>query len=371
MSDAILQDLTADFATRAALHDAEASFPFENFARLHDLGLLGLTVPHSRGGRDASLAEARAVIEATARGDASTALVLVMQLLFQRMVAQDEGWPEALRDRIGREAVESGALINALSVEPELGTPQRGGLPATVGVRAGEGWRLSGRKRFSTGIPLLTWLAVVGRTDEAEPRMGLFVVRRDAPGISVVETWNHLGMRATHSHDVVFDDTPVEPGHFVPMRPFAERAAGSQAWAWVLLASLYNAVAEVARDWLVGFLKERTPTNLGAPLSTLPRMQEAVGRIEALLYANRTLLDSLTARIDADGPVGPTEGTLVKYLVTGNAVDAVTQALELTGNHGLSRNNPLERHYRDVLCSRVHTPQNDVILTGAGRAALA
>jgi len=44
--------------------------------------------------------------------------------------------------------------------------------------------------------------------------------------------------------------------------------------------------------------------------------------------------------------------------------------LELTGNPGLSRHNPLERHYRDVLCSRIHSPQDDTILTGAGRAGL-
>ncbi|HBO80942.1 MAG TPA: acyl-CoA dehydrogenase, partial [Cupriavidus sp.] len=56
---------------------------------------------------------------------------------------------------------------------------------------------------------------------------------------------------------------------------------------------------------------------------------------------------------------------------TGNAIRAVELALQLSGNQGLSRNNPLERHYRDVLCSRIHTPQNDSILTAAGRTALA
>lgn len=45
----------------------------------------------------------------------------------------------------------------------------------------------------------------------------------------------------------------------------------------------------------------------------------------------------------------------------------VELALQLAGNHGLSRNNPLERHYRDVLCSRIHTPQNDSILVAAGK----
>ncbi|MNO06445.1 hypothetical protein D3C81_2282130 [compost metagenome] len=56
--------------------------------------------------------------------------------------------------------------------------------------------------------------------------------------------------------------------------------------------------------------------------------------------------------------------------MTGNAIRAVELALQLSGNHGLSRNYPVERHYRDVLCSRIHTPQNDSVLVAAGRAQL-
>jgi alkylation response protein AidB-like acyl-CoA dehydrogenase len=56
--------------------------------------------------------------------------------------------------------------------------------------------------------------------------------------------------------------------------------------------------------------------------------------------------------------------------VTNNAIAAVEDALSLTGNHGLSRTNPLERHYRDVLCGRVHTPQDDATRISAGRLAL-
>ena len=53
-----------------------------------------------------------------------------------------------------------------------------------------------------------------------------------------------------------------------------------------------------------------------------------------------------------------------------NAIRAVELALQLSGNHGLTRHNPLERHWRDVLCSRIHTPQNDAVLVAAGKRAL-
>lgn len=89
-----------------------------------------------------------------------------------------------------------------------------------------------------------------------------------------------------------------------------------------------------------------------------------------MLRANQVLLDDAAARTDAGEAPTPADSGLLKYTVTGNAIRAVELALQLSGNHGLSRNNPLERHYRDVLCSRIHTPQNDSILVAAGRAQL-
>lgn len=65
------------------------------------------------------------------------------------------------------------------------------------------------------------------------------------------------------------------------------------------------------------------------------------------------------------------ESGLVKSLITNQAVQAVEAAQSLTSNHGLARKNPLERHWRDVLCGRIHTPQDDSVWQQAGRRALA
>jgi alkylation response protein AidB-like acyl-CoA dehydrogenase len=88
------------------------------------------------------------------------------------------------------------------------------------------------------------------------------------------------------------------------------------------------------------------------------------------LYENRVLIDNGAARAERGEHVGASEANLIKYIATKNAIRAVELGVELTGNPGLSRNNPLERHYRDVLCSRIHSPQSDTILVGAGRAGL-
>src|SRR5206468_10566199 len=93
-----------------------------------------------------------------------------------------------------------------LRAEPDLGSPRRGGLPGPVERKAGRGWRLSGRKIYSTGAAILKWYAVWAKTDEPELRVGLFLVQAGLPGTRIVETWDHLGLRASGSHDVVFED---------------------------------------------------------------------------------------------------------------------------------------------------------------------
>ncbi|WP_338639833.1 acyl-CoA dehydrogenase family protein [Burkholderia pyrrocinia] len=384
---ALLDRLAPALAADAARNDVDGRFPHENFARLHRAGLIAQVVPREHGGAGATLARASRIVAAVARADPATALVLTMTYLQHRALARaDNRWPAQVRRAVFDSAVVQGALINALRVEPALGSPSRGGLPETVARRDGDGWLLSGHKLYSTGIPALRWLAVWARTDEPEPRVGVFLVPRDrdADGdrIRVIESWNHLGLRASGSHEVVFDDVRLPADHAVDVRAphawavsaathaDADAQADQQAWMVVLLGSLYDAVARASRDWLVGFATTRAPSGLGAPLATLPRVQEAVGEIEGWLHANRVLLDDHIARTDAGNAPSLTTSGLVKRTVTEHAIRAVEQALKLSGNHGLSRSNPLERHYRDVLCSRVHTPQDDAIAIAAGRAVL-
>jgi alkylation response protein AidB-like acyl-CoA dehydrogenase len=374
--DRTLTDLSRRFADRAEALDREAAFPFDNLADLHAAGLVASVVPAAAGGGGVSLAEARRIVAAVAEGEPSTALVLTMTYLVHRSLARTESrWDPRLRDAVWASAVADGALANSLRVEPDLGSPARGGLPGTVARRDGDGWRLSGHKLYTTGIPALRWLLVYGRTDDPDPRVGVFLVPRDTPGIRVIESWDHLGLRSSGSHEVVFDNVWLPLDHAVDLRPPTAWHGGPEAdqcaWMVVMLGALYDGVARAARGWLLPFLAHRAPGSLGSPLSTLQRVQQTVGEIDALLWANRALLDDLVRATDAGRPPTAHDSGLVKFNVTGNAVRVVELALQLTGNHGLSRRNPLERHHRNVLCSRIHTPQNDSSLTAAGKSAFA
>ncbi|MEA5603856.1 acyl-CoA dehydrogenase family protein [Nostoc sp. UHCC 0252] len=367
--------LAKDFATRAGIHDKDASFPFENFTALHEAGLLSLTIPRELGGEGLGLSTICRVIEGIARGDASTALVLTMHYLQHANAARSRRWNPEVYKRLCRESIEGIALLNAARVEPELGTPARGGLPATIAERTTKGWRLTGHKQYTTGSPILSYFVVWARTTEDEPQVGNFLVPRDLPGLQIVETWDHLGMRATGSHDLILENVLIPSEYALNINPISAAPSFDQlvpTWGSLTVSALYLGVATSARDWLVKYLWERSPSNLQEPLATLPRFQTAVGEIEALLFANNTLIYSLAENIDKgkyESNVG-LQAQAVKYLTTTNSIRAVEIALELTGNPGMLKRNPLERHYRDVLCSRIHTPQNDVICQSLGKSAL-
>jgi alkylation response protein AidB-like acyl-CoA dehydrogenase len=365
--------LAPRFAARAALHDREASFPFENFKELSEAGLLALTVPAALGGGGAGARDAARTLGIFAKADPSTALVLSMHYIQHLVMARSQRWPVRLARKLAKETVEGVALINALRVEPDLGSPARGGLPATIARRTETGWRLTGRKIYSTGAPILKWYAVWAKTDEPEIRVGLFLVPAGLPGMRIEETWDHLGLRASGSHDVIFEDVAFPLDYEIDVRKPEEWATPDFTQgilSAILVSSIYDGVARAARDWLIQFLKERVPANLGAPLASLPRAQEILGAIEARLAVNARLIDSFAGDFDDGVLLDATEASAIKMTVTNNAVAAVEDALSLSSNHGLTRANPLERHYRDVLCGRVHTPQDDATRVTLGRLAL-
>jgi alkylation response protein AidB-like acyl-CoA dehydrogenase len=362
-----LPEVTGALAAQAEQNDRSADFPAAGIGVVHAAGLLTATVGRRYGGAGAGLADTARILRALGRGDPSVALITAMTLFAHAGQDALPTWPDDVYQAALAESATGPVLINALRVEPELGTPARGGLPRTVAREAADGWAVTGRKIFSTGAVGLRWMAVWARTEDAEPQVGSFLVRSDAPGITIERTWDHLGLRASRSDDVTFAATPAVPARlWPPPGPSLPPAA----WNALGLSALYLGVAAAARDWLITFLRERTPAALGAPLATLPRFQQAVGEIESALNSAGDLVDALARRVDDGDETATAHVNEVKLIATRAAISSVSDAVALTGNNGLTRKNPLERHFRDVLCARVHTPQDDSVAVAAGRAAL-
>ncbi|MFC0216977.1 acyl-CoA dehydrogenase family protein [Pseudochelatococcus lubricantis] len=367
------RDLGREFAARAARYDETGEFPVANFEALHEAGLLGLTTAREHGGLGGGLRDALAAVSAVAHGDPSTALVYAMHLNNQYSASHSGKWPAHLVERVTRANREGVALLNAAQVEPAVGSPSHGTLPQTVARRDGGTWLISGRKIYTTGIPLLKWALVLAVTDETEPRLGSFLVPTDAPGLRVERTWNAVGMRATRSDDIVLENVAIPYEDTIDLAPASagiRRDERESAWYFGLVPAVYDGAAHAARDWLVNFAASRTPGSLGAPLSSLPRFHDGVGQIEVLLGINRRLLRGLAEDYDLGRPFGA-DAVIVKHAVIENAQAATLIALDLGGNPGINRDNPLERHHRDALGGKAHAPQNNLIRTNLGRAAFA
>ena len=376
LSDAALARVTQALAANAARYDRTGEFPWESIQAVHDAGLLTFGIGAAYGGGDVSLPDLARVLQALGKGDPSVALLTAMTVLQHVGQAKAPRWPDGLYRKVVAESFARPTLLNAIRAEPELGAPARGGLPATTVRRTSAGWLLNGHKAYGTGAEGLAYhlvWAVTEEPDEAagERLIGHVIVPGDAPGITVIRTWDHLGLRASSTHDIVYQDVEVPAENFpgVPASKAAESAA-MYAGTGLSVIALYVGVARAAQEFFLTFANERVPTSLGRPIATTERIQTIAGEIEAQLTQAEEVLYGLAARVEAGDPEALRRSLVAKLLITRSAISAVQTAIAAIGNPGLTRNNPLERHFRDVQCSRIHPPQDDAALIAAGRRTL-
>jgi alkylation response protein AidB-like acyl-CoA dehydrogenase len=370
-SEAALERLTSALAANAERYDRTAEFPWDSIRAVHDAGILTLGIGARYGGRDISLTEVARVMQALGRGDPSVALLTAMTVFQHIGEARTPTWPQELYRKVADESRQRPVLLNAVRAEPEWGAPARGGLPATKVRRTADGWRLNGRKSYGTGSEGLAYHLVWAATEDDEPLVGHVIVPGDSRGIEVIKTWDHLGLRASSTHDIVYTDVDVPFENF-PGVPVAEAGQDIARYTGVgvSLMALYVGVARAAQEFFVRFANERIPTSLGRPIASTERIQTIAGEIEAQLVQAEEVLYGLAARIDAGDERALPRAAVAKLLITRSAVTAVQTAVTALGNPALTRNNPLERHFRDIQCCRIHPPQDDAALIAAGRRTL-
>ena len=267
------QRLAEDFSTTAAHHDATGAFPFENFDKLFQAGLLGLVSGRDHGGLGEGLTAAQAIISEIARGEPSTALVLAMHYNSHFAIRRFGEWPAHLAERVLSANQRGVALINNAQAEPRIGSPAHGALPETIARRDGNRWRISGHKSYVTGIPVLKWVSLLALTDEEQPRRASFLVPTDAPGLRVEKSWNAAGMHATASDDIILDDVSIPLDDLIEAQSATEpirRDEHATAFFFGLIGAVYHGVARAARDRLIGFVSQHAPASLGAPIATVP-----------------------------------------------------------------------------------------------------
>lgn len=379
LSDEALAAVTAEIASTAAEYDRTGETPWDGLWAAHRAGLLTASVGKQFGGPGVSQRELVRILIAIGEGDASVGLLASNLLMTQAGQAAHPHWPAGYYDDLLRRSLDGPALVNAIRAEPELGAPARGGIPKTTATRTADGWLLNGHKAYGSGGEALAYHTVWVVADEpggdpAGPRVGHLIVPGDLPGIRWERTWDHLGLRATHTDDVIYENVELPADAFVeiPRGPdgvYRDPAAMAGPGGWGHPA-LYVGVARAARSAFAEFARSRVPSALGKPIAQTERIQAVAGEIDLQITQAETLLLGALLRIEAGDTSVLPQLSNVKVSIARSVIAATQTAVAALGNPGLSRHQPLERHLRDALCIRVHPPQEDTVLLASGRRVL-
>jgi alkylation response protein AidB-like acyl-CoA dehydrogenase len=379
LSTEALGAVTAEIAATAGDYDRSGEVPWKGIEAAHRAGLLTAAVGVQYGGPGAGPREIIRILTAIGEGDASVGLIAANLLMSHAGQAAHPHWPVDYYDDLLRQSHSGPALVNAIRAEPELGAPARGGLPKTTATRTADGWVLNGHKAYASGGTGLAYHVVWAVADEPNrdserPRVGHVIVPADLSGITWVDTWDHLGLRASNTHDVIYDNVQLPLDAFVEIPRGADGVyrdpaamAGPQGFSH---PALYIGVARAARRAFTEYARNRVPTALGQPIAATERIQSVAGEIDLQIVQAETLLHGALLRIEAGDQTVLPELSAVKVAIARSVIAATQTAVAALGNPGLSKQNSLERHLRDALCIRVHPPQEDTVLLASGRRIL-
>lgn len=384
---ALAQELAAKFDARAAEHDRDGTFPLENYNDAKAAGLPSLIIPEEFGGWGAKLLDTVMTVEQLAVGDGSTALCLTMHFQVMGSAAEKNTWSPGLFERLCREAVENGYLINSVATEPKLGSPSRGGLPQTTAEPIYEGsstgreasaWVINGQKSWATMFPALDYMIIPAALQDGSGEVARFLVPTTLPDGGSIEPlgeFDAMGMRSTASYDIELKDVRVPQENMIGRSDSAapRKGGGANPWFMLSLSSVYVGVALAAHRAATRFALERVPTALGKPIAQVEGIQRRLGTAELLLRQARVLsyqaADMWDRFPDRRGEMTPTIA-MAKYTATNNAIDAVDQCMRVVGGSSMMNSLPLQRYYRDVRGGLNHPINDDTTLIMLGKMAV-
>jgi alkylation response protein AidB-like acyl-CoA dehydrogenase len=357
---ALAEGLADDFASRAAAHDRDGTYPHESIRSLRDAGYLVGPVPSALGGLGVSSVHDLVVASGRlARGDASVAIGVNMHLVAVMALARRMGIALAAgksqRAQAFAESLEAivreRSVIAAAQSEPGQDLTR----PATRAERSAGGWRIDGHKVFCTMSPAATTLlTAVSFVDEGGvERYGFVQIPAGAPGVTINGDWDALGMRASGSHSITLRGVEVPSGavrggfRTGEAVPYLDRNMTSGLFH--ASASLGIAEASFARvalpervrdDARAQMLVAESAIDLSAARGILARAASLVDEHYAAHPADDGSDDEIVAVFS--------EGQAAKAFVVEAATRVVDRALALSGGAGYLNGSPLARAYRDV-----------------------
>ncbi|MDJ0707613.1 MAG: acyl-CoA dehydrogenase family protein [Leptolyngbyaceae cyanobacterium MO_188.B28] len=353
--------LGAEFAARGVKADESDRFVAENFAALKQHGFASAGIPLELGGGGASYPEMCHVLRELAHYCSSTALAFAMHT--HQVMVMTWKWRHKkapVDDMLKRIADQSLLLLSSGGSDWLQGSG--------TATRVEGGYLISARKVFSSGAPAGNLLITSAIYDDPDAGATVlhFAVPMTASGISIVPTWQAMGMRGTGSHDIVLSNVFVpdqaislrrEPGKWHPAFHIVVMVA------LPLIYSVYVGVAEAARDLTIQQVKKR---------SCDQQLCYKVGGLDNELTAAKLALQHMiSTSISSQPGFDVTNQVLTgRNLVARAVLNVVDQAMDVAGGRSFYRSFGLEKLFRDAQGVRYHPLKEDAQRTLSGQLAL-
>jgi alkylation response protein AidB-like acyl-CoA dehydrogenase len=365
--------LADDFAQRAAQHDEDESFPYENYARLRESGYTILTIPEELGGAGASMLERIKAQERLAQGCGATALAINMHFNVLGLVIdlwrKDKGAKtEALLRRVASRRL----ICGGSGSEPDNAIPVL--RPRATARRVAGGWIVNGRKIFSTQSIALDLYFAEATCDNGTERATIitFLIPRETPGLIIKDDWHAMGMRATASHSTELRNVFIPEEAVFLERPVFTRGGVIDTFlrAPFTIGAVYIGIAIAARNFVVDFMRERPRYPFKKPMSHLPGVYTKVGEMDILIEGARAAMWKAAAEVEREEPRSwARKSVAARFVAMENAVRVVDLALRAVGGASYFKRLPLERYYRDVRAGLFHPFDGDETLEFLGKSA--
>jgi alkylation response protein AidB-like acyl-CoA dehydrogenase len=334
----------------AAKWDKENCFPRQVFARLSELGVMGLTVPEEYGGTGRDIIATMIAIEELSKRSLAVAVPYVMAACYAGMNLVECGSEE--QKRILLPKVAAGEMLFAYGwTEPDVGADVA--CMKTTADREGADVMINGSKRFCSGAEICDYIFTVVKSDRAGLRyknLSVVLVPPSTPGVSITRI-EGLGMKGAATTDVIFDNVRV---------PFWNVLGGEPGWnrGWDLImgsgldveklevAAIALGIAQAAMEDAWDYAQTRV--QFGRPISGYQSIRHKLADMATQLHACRLMLGHAADLSNRHMKCG-IETSMTKLFVTESAKAIVLECQTIMGAYGYVKDFDMERYVRDVL----------------------
>ncbi|GAA1746008.1 acyl-CoA dehydrogenase family protein [Luedemannella helvata] len=347
----------AKVAPNAAEADEAAEFPQASYDALRASEFHAPHIPVEYGGAGADALATAIVIEEVARACVSTSLIPAVNKLGTMPLLL--GASDELKDRYLPPVARGEAMFSYCLSEPEAGS-DAGGM-TTKAVRDGDDYVINGAKRWITNAGVSDYYTVFAVTEPGIGTRGIsaFVVEKADPGVSFGAPEKKLGIKASPTREVYFDNVRIPASRMIggPGEGF-KIAMQTLDHTRVTIAAQAVGVAQGALDVARGYVRERQ--QFGKPIADFQGVQFMIADMGMKLEAARQLTYAAAARSERGDADLTYFGAAAKCFASDAAMEITTDAVQLLGGYGYTRDFPVERMMRDAKITQIYEGTNQV-----------